>query len=347
MSTLETKNEGNSGYEQTDSKNGFSNVEEDKSNLIINFLPLSMNEESLKSMFSKYGNVQHCKIVQDRQTRASLGYGFVKFYEAQSAQKAIQALNGYQLENKRIRVAISKPQREETKVNLYISGLPSSYTKVELAQLLAPFGVIIESKVLFDPQTRQSRGVGFVRMDTHAHALAAIERMNDKSIEGLENKLVVKFAEQKKNKLHYSAAFANRMPFPRYQDFRGGVAFNPSLYPQSFTPANYNPYQPQTLYNTSTSSSSGNNNFIGVCLFVYHLPPDATEQSVYALFSSYGTVCSVKIMKDLRTGQHKGFGFVNMLTMDMAQLAIERLNGVPMGMKTLKVELKKTISLSS
>jgi len=342
MSTLETKNEGNSGFDQTDSKNGFSSVEEDKSNLIVNFLPLSVNEETLKTMFSHYGKVEQCKIVQDRHTRASLGYGFVKFADAQSAQKAIQNLNGAQLENKRIRVAISKPQREETKVNLYISGLPSSYTKVELAQLLSPFGVIIESKVLFDPTTRLSRGVGFVRMDTHAHAQAAIEKMNDKSIEGLENKLVVKFADQKKNKLHYpGASFANRMPFPRYQDFRGGVAFNPSLYPQSFTPANYNPYQPQTLYNTSASSSSGTNNFIGVCLFVYHLPPDATEQSVYALFSSYGTVCSVKIMKDLRTGQHKGFGFVNMLTMEMAQLAIERLNGIQMGMKNLKVELKK------
>jgi len=349
---VETKNEGTT-FESGELKNGFNSTDEDKSNLIINFLPLSMNEPALRSMFQPFGNIAQVKIVQDRQTKLSLGYGFVKFQEAQSALKAINVLNGFQLENKRIRVAISKPQREENKVNLYISGLPSNYTKVELAQLLAPFGVIVDSKVLFDPNTRQSRGVGFVRMDTHEHALLAIEGLKDKSIiEGSEQKLVVKFAEQKKNKPHYGflyAAFGNRFsPMARYQEYRA-ASFNPTLYPQTFQPTYNNPYQPQTLqYNAASSTgqhshthTQNNNNFMGVCLFVYHLPPDATEQSVFALFTAYGTVCSVKIMKDLRTGQHKGFGFVNMLTMEQATLAIERLNGVQMGMKNLKVELKK------
>jgi len=46
-------------------------------------------------------------------------------------------------------------------------------------------------------------------------------------------------------------------------------------------------------------------------------------------------------MKDLQTGASKGFGFVNMSTMEQALLAIDRLNGVQMGSKFLKVELKK------
>jgi len=237
-------------------------------------------------------------------------------------------------------VAVSKPAREDNKVNLYISGLPSNYTEVELAQLLSPFGVTIHSKVLFDPHTHQSRGVGFVRMDTHAHAQLAIDGLKDKSIEGSEQKLIVKFAEQRKNKATYAMhpGFTARFnPIARnYQDYRQ-ASYNPNIYPStSFQPSFNNPYQ-QPMYNQSNSS----NNFMGVCLFVYHLPPEATEQSVYALFSAYGTVCSVKVMKDLRTGQHKGYGFVNMLTMEQAQLAIERLNGVQMGMKNLKVELKK------
>ena len=43
----------------------------------------------------------------------------------------------------------------------------------------------------------------------------------------------------------------------------------------------------------------------GVCLFVYHLPANATETTLYQLFSNYGQVLSAKVMKDLQTGTNK------------------------------------------
>jgi RNA recognition motif-containing protein len=107
---------------------------------------------------------------------------------------------------------------------------------------------------------------------------------------------------------------------------------------------------------------------MGVCLFVYHLPPDCNEQTLNALFCNYGTVTNVRIMRDLRTNLSKGFGFVNMLTAEQAQLvgvfpflgdaislllfvffslflqAIERLNGFQLGNKFLKVSMKTSKS---
>jgi RNA recognition motif-containing protein len=65
-----------------------------------------------------------CRVCMDVCARAgqSLSYGFVKYDNPDSAQKAIRAVNGLQIENKRIKVAVSKPPREEHKRNLYVSG---------------------------------------------------------------------------------------------------------------------------------------------------------------------------------------------------------------------------------
>ncbi len=101
-------------------------------------------------MFRTFGNITHCKVVRDKKSGQSLGYGFVKFETAEAANRAVSALNGFAIENKKLKVAVSKPpsSREDQKRNLYISGLPLAYTNVELAQLLSPFGTIVESRVL-------------------------------------------------------------------------------------------------------------------------------------------------------------------------------------------------------
>jgi len=47
-------------------------------------------------------------------------------------------------------------------------------------------------------------------------------------------------------------------------------------------------------------------------LFIGNLPPDATEESVRAMFSAYGTVRSISVASDIFTGRCKGFGFIEM-----------------------------------
>jgi len=81
--------------------------------------------------------------------------------------------------------------------------------------------------------------------------------------------------------------------------------------------------------------------FQGVCLFVYHLPLDATDETLFQIFSPYATVCSTKVMKDLRSGRSKGFGFVNVLTEQDGNNAISQLNGFKLGAKYIKISFKK------
>ena len=75
-------------------------------------------------------------------------------------------------------------------------------------------------------------------------------------------------------------------------------------------------------------------------LFVGSLPPTTTEKSLQDLFSQYGTVRSIKLVKDLFSGTCKGFGFLEMEGHE-ARAAIAGLNGKSFEGSTLKVNFEK------
>lgn len=80
-------------------------------NLFVGSLPYSVTDDSLGQLFSQYGQVQSVNIIKDRYTGASRGFGFVEMGSDEEAQKAIEKLNGYNLEGRSIVVkeALPKP----------------------------------------------------------------------------------------------------------------------------------------------------------------------------------------------------------------------------------------------
>lgn len=62
-------------------------------------------------------------------------------------------------------------------------------------------------------------------------------------------------------------------------------------------------------------------------LYVGNLSYDSTDQDLQELFSQYGTVQSATVVTDRYTGRSRGFGFVEMSTVEEAQQAISALNG--------------------
>ena len=74
-------------------------------------------------------------------------------------------------------------------------------------------------------------------------------------------------------------------------------------------------------------------------LFVGSLPPDTTEDSLQSLFSQYGTVRSIKLVKDMFSGRCKGFGFLEMEGHE-ARAAIAGLDGKSFEGNSLKVRFE-------
>ena len=74
------------------------------SNLIVNYLPPTMSETELRRLFLPHGTIQHVKVVTDRVSGRSMGYGFVRFSTIEEANAAIASKNALQIGTKRIKV---------------------------------------------------------------------------------------------------------------------------------------------------------------------------------------------------------------------------------------------------
>ncbi|XP_051122894.1 splicing factor-like protein 1 [Andrographis paniculata] len=86
--------------------------EYDETNLYIGYLPPNLEDDGLIGLFAPYGEIVMAKVIKDRVSGLSKGYGFVKYSDVQQANNAIAAMNGHKLDGRTIavRVAGKPPQ---------------------------------------------------------------------------------------------------------------------------------------------------------------------------------------------------------------------------------------------
>ncbi len=83
-----------------------------KNKLYVGNLPYSVNDASLLQNFSEYGTVQSAKVMMDRDTGRSKGFGFVEMSSDAEAQSAIDGLNGRSVDGRSITVNVARPKEE-------------------------------------------------------------------------------------------------------------------------------------------------------------------------------------------------------------------------------------------
>ena len=81
-------------------------------NIYVGGLPYAVAEDQLQELFSAYGTVEVARVIIDRETGRSRGFGFVEMSSASEAEQAIQALNGSQLDGRRLVVNEARPQEK-------------------------------------------------------------------------------------------------------------------------------------------------------------------------------------------------------------------------------------------
>ena len=77
--------------------------------LYVGNLPFSVNEDSLSAKFSEAGNVESVKIIIDRESGRSKGFGFVEFSNDDEAKAAIDKFNGEEIDGRPMKVNEAKP----------------------------------------------------------------------------------------------------------------------------------------------------------------------------------------------------------------------------------------------
>ncbi len=84
-------------------------------NIYVGNLPFNMGEEDLKEIFEEYGEVSSVKIVSDKFTGRSKGFGFVEMENDGEANNAIKELNNAEVSGRNIKVNESKPRPAESR----------------------------------------------------------------------------------------------------------------------------------------------------------------------------------------------------------------------------------------
>ncbi|KAM9856231.1 polyadenylate-binding protein 1-like [Aulostomus maculatus] len=155
-------------------------------------------DDKLKELFSAFGKTLSVRVMKDERGR-SRGFGFVNYANHEDAQKAVDEMNGKEINGKLIYVGRAQKRLErqgELKrkfdqikqdriqryqgVNLYVKNLDDSIDDERLRKEFAPYGTITSAKVMTDGS--QSKGFGFVCFSSPEEATKAVTEMNGRII---------------------------------------------------------------------------------------------------------------------------------------------------------------------
>jgi len=203
-------------------------ADQGKKNLIVNYLPVSFRECHLAHLFCEVGELVSVRIIVDKKTKRSKGYGFVKFTTAESASKAIQLLNGKDILGKTLKVAYARPGGPRARANLFVGNVPKYWDDNDLEGLFEGYAPIIECKILRNQdKNRESKRCGFVRLDTEQAANRAIKELDGFIPKGQYHGIHVKIAEKPDRRRDHQEPYMPR-DFPEMSDHHNSFLNGPS-----------------------------------------------------------------------------------------------------------------------
>ena len=178
-------------------------------NLFVRGIPLHFTEDQLVGVFSQYGELSSLRLVKHSVRKTSLGYGFVRYRNAQDAAAAIDALHGHMLDGQVLQVKLADSDAGPPSTSsvsgltpcdtLYIKHVPLTFSKQHLEQLFGQFGAVVDVKEF--PCLDQFRGSSaLVKMDTVPNAMEAIKHIHGMKPAGWLHNIIVRFAESDKEK---------------------------------------------------------------------------------------------------------------------------------------------------
>ncbi|KAL0091103.1 hypothetical protein F4703DRAFT_1836923 [Phycomyces blakesleeanus] len=151
--------------------------------LYIGNLDPRVTELTLAELFSPFGQVKNTKVISDKNlTHSGPRYGFVEYVHPMSAQQALLKMNGSLVFSNEIKVnwGIQRAQKEDNTSQhaVFVGDLSGDVNDDMLAKAFGVFDSITEARIMWDPQSGQSRGFGFVGFRDRAQAEQAIATMN-------------------------------------------------------------------------------------------------------------------------------------------------------------------------
>uniref|UniRef100_A0A8C6X1Z7 Polyadenylate-binding protein n=1 Tax=Naja naja TaxID=35670 RepID=A0A8C6X1Z7_NAJNA len=202
-------------------------------NVYIKNFGEDMTDDRLKEIFSKFGKTLSVKVMIDN-TGRSKGFGFVNFEKHQDAQKAVEQMDGSEINDRTVFVGRAQKRMERQNelkrkfeqikqerinryqgVNLYVKNLDDGIDDEHLRKEFSPYGTITSAKVMTDGE--HSKGFGFVCFSSPEEATKAVTEMNGRIIS--TKPLYVALAQRKEERKailtnQYMQRLASMRAFP-------------------------------------------------------------------------------------------------------------------------------------
>lgn len=315
------------------------NIEERK--LFVGMLSKQLVESDVRDMFQPFGQIEECTILRE-QSGCSKGCAFVTYSNRSSAAAAIRTMHHSQTmegcrspivvkladtqKDKDAKRTVQQPNSAVTQAN--IPGLNLNNMPPQYAQMLQQ---LIQSLCQQQPQQQSQQANYLQQVISAAAALASNPNIVSNLIQmGLLGQID---AQQQNNLNSLLAQMFTSGSEAFTQAYSGVQQYN--QHQQS--PPNCSSQTPVAT-NGSTRQTEGPN---GANLFIYHLPPEFTDNDLLQTFSPFGNLISAKVFIDKATNLSKCFGFVSYDNPVSAHAAIQSMNGFQIGTKRLKVQLKR------
>uniref|UniRef100_A0AAZ3P9N8 RRM domain-containing protein n=1 Tax=Oncorhynchus tshawytscha TaxID=74940 RepID=A0AAZ3P9N8_ONCTS len=343
--------------------------------LFVGMLNKQQTEEDVYRLFEPYGAIEECTVLRGPDGN-SKGCAFVKFSTHSEAQSAISSLHGSQTmpgASSSLVVKFADTDKERTlrrmqqmagqfgmfnpSVSLPTFTSYSSYTHLMQQQQAAVMAVsqggYLAPSLSFP--SAQLHQVGALTMNglppnplNSVSGLSSPPSTMPSSLPSLVTPMMNGYTglAPQANMHPLETLYTNGLPpystqsptaADTLQQTFTGVQQYTAIYPATtLTPVGQSLAQhPQVIGQQQREGPEGCN------LFIYHLPQEFGDNELMQMFLPFGNVISSKVFMDRATNQSKCFGFVSFDNPGSAQAAIQAMNGFQIGMKRLKVQLKR------
>ncbi|XP_060640972.2 CUGBP Elav-like family member 5 isoform X1 [Anolis sagrei] len=348
--------------------------------LFVGMLNKQQSEEDILRLFEPFGAIDECTVLRGPDGN-SKGCAFVKFSSHTEAQAAIHALHGSQTmpgasSSLVVKFADTDKERTLRRMQQMVGQLgiltPSfalpfspygAYAQALMQQqtvLSASHSNFVSPTLTFSPCHIQQ--IGTVSLNnlpsspiTQTSGLHSPSLLGSTAVPGLVAPLTNSFAGvvpiPSSHHPSLEAVYANGLVPCTAQNPSVGEALHPAftgvqqyaaVYPTTtITPVAQAIPQPLPIIQQQQQQQQQREGPEGCNLFIYHLPQEFGDNELMQMFLPFGNIISSKVFMDRATNQSKCFGFVSFDNPSSAQTAIQAMNGFQIGMKRLKVQLKR------
>uniref|UniRef100_A0AAR2LX71 RRM domain-containing protein n=1 Tax=Pygocentrus nattereri TaxID=42514 RepID=A0AAR2LX71_PYGNA len=313
--------------------------------LFIGMISKKCNENDIRLMFSPYGQIEECRILRGPDG-LSRGCAFVTFTARQMAQSAIKSMHQSQTmegcsspivvkfadtqkdkEQKRMAQQLQQQMQQLNAVSMWgnLTGLNSLGPQYLAVSTLKHHTYAPIFHLQHSSSVNPMASLGALQ----SLAAGAGAGLNMSSLAGMAALNGGLGSGGLSNGSGSTMEALTQAAYSGIQQY--AAAALPSLYNQSLLS--------QQSISAAGSQKEGPE---GANLFIYHLPQEFGDQDLLQMFMPFGNVISAKVFIDKQTNLSKCFGFVSYDNPVSSQAAIQSMNGFQIGMKRLKVQLKRS-----